>query len=154
MSFAKLSIFRTVSAMLRSREWGRGTTEQGLLGQSHPTPPRTTPHVDHSECAAKRTRSGAFAAFIQNLRSAGRDHDLKILARSRIGFDATPVRLNALVPTPKVRPIAPPIPPRVSPLPGRVATATIAIAMVAASLALPASPAAALSKHTYTSSFS
>jgi hypothetical protein len=42
-----------------------------------------------------RTRSGGHAAFIQTPRSARRDHDLTILARSSIAFDAAPVGLNA-----------------------------------------------------------
>ena len=46
---------------MRSLEWGRGATERDLLGQPRPTPLRTTAHVDHSECAAKRTRRWLYA---------------------------------------------------------------------------------------------
>ena len=69
--------------------------------------------AENSECAAKRTRSGAFAAFIQNPRSARRDHDLAPFASNRIA-DAVAVGLNAPTQTLRVSPLASPATPKVS----------------------------------------
>ena len=73
--------------------------------------------------------------------------------RSRSALAAVPVGLNALAPTPKVRPSAPPAPPKVrfaGPLLGRVAASAVAVATV---LLLTAAPASALSKHIFETSF-
>ena len=119
------------------------------------TPPPSTRSARESGRAARRSDRARFPVIssareqsravlsehlprlFKNPRSARRDHFLMILARNRIEFEAVPVGLDALAPTPKVR--------LAGPLHARVAAT--AVAVVAGTLLL-ATPALALSKHT------